>query len=434
MVKERRVARNVVERYFDVPVYALRFTAYGKRQYVTLGTRAEGWNDKRAIEERDNVLADVRRNRWVPPDRNRPRERASSRSAAAVVKRAPGFSAFARRRLEARRGRVSRRTSEHDEWALTHLEPFFTHTPIDEIDVEMVDAYSAFKVKQARERADAIIAGRPFLTRRGDVHKPLSAASINDTIAELQSILQLACDYRIITDNPAAGRRRRLAEPPRRPVHLDSADQIQALLDAAGILDRQKRFRINDRKAAISTLVFAGPRANELCDLRRRDVDLAGNFVETGSKTPAGMREIEILPILRPTLKAQLARYPHAGPDAPLFPNAAGGRRDKDNLRNRVLAPVIEVADALLLKRGQRPLPKGLTPHKLRHTFASILVACGVDVATVMYLLGHTDPKFTLRVYTHMMKRSPHERARLRALVYCQPHDSSRHGHLRAAA
>lgn len=433
MVKERRVARNVFERYFDVPVFVLKFSAYGKRQYVTLGTRTEGWNDRRAIEERDNVLADVRRNRWVPPDRNRPREALSRPTTATAAKGIPGFSEFAHRRLEARRGRVSPRTSEHDEWALTHLEPFFAHTPVDEIDVELVDAYSAFKVKQARERADAIIAGRPVLTRRGDVQKPLSPASINDTIAELQSILQLACDYRIIPDNAAAGRRRRLAEPPRRPVHLDSADQIQTLLEAAGILDGQKRFRINDRKAAISTLVFAGPRANEHSDLRRRDVDLVGNFIETGSKTPAGMREIEILPILRPTLKAQLARYPHAGPDDPLFPNGRGGKRGKDNLRNRVLAPVIEVADALLIKRGLRPLPEGLTPHKLRHTFASILIACGVDVATVMYLLGHTDPKFTLRVYTHMMKRSPQERARLRALVYCQPYDG-RHGYLRAVA
>jgi hypothetical protein len=35
-----------------------------------------------------------------------------------------------------------------------------------------------------------------------------------------------------------------------------------------------------------------------------------------------------------------------------------------------------------------------------------------------MAQLGHTDPKFTLRVYTHLMRRDPAERARLRALVY----------------
>lgn len=63
------------------------------------------------------------------------------------------------------------------------------------------------------------------------------------------------------------------------------------------------------------------------------------------------------------------------------------------------------------------PLPKGVTTHKLRHTFASTLIACGEDPASVMAQLGHTDPKFTLRVYTHMMRRGPAERTRLKALV-----------------
>lgn len=43
--------------------------------------------------------------------------------------------------------------------------------------------------------------------------------------------------------------------------------------------------------------------------------------------------------------------------------------------------------------------------------------ATGEDPASVMAQLGHTDPKFTLRVYTHMMRRGPAERGRLKALV-----------------
>nr|WP_281381604.1 tyrosine-type recombinase/integrase [Conexibacter arvalis] len=46
-----------------------------------------------------------------------------------------------------------------------------------------------------------------------------------------------------------------------------------------------------------------------------------------------------------------------------------------------------------------------MTPHKLRHTYASILVACGTDPATVMAQLGHTDPHFTLRTYVHVTDR-----------------------------
>jgi integrase len=68
-------------------------------------------------------------------------------------------------------------------------------------------------------------------------------------------------------------------------------------------------------------------------------------------------------------------------------------------------------------ERGLQPLPLGITPHKLRHTFASILVAIGKDPTSVMQQLGHTDPAFTLRVYSHMMRRSDEEREELKALV-----------------
>lgn len=100
-----------------------------------------------------------------------------------------------------------------------------------------------------------------------------------------------------------------------------------------------------------------------------------------------------------------------------MFPTRGGTRRDKDNIRAVVLAPVVRRADSILLGREEDPLPRGLSPHKLRHTYASILFACGEDPASVMYQLGHSDPRFTLRVYTHMMRRDQSERARLRALV-----------------
>lgn len=46
-----------------------------------------------------------------------------------------------------------------------------------------------------------------------------------------------------------------------------------------------------------------------------------------------------------------------------------------------------------------------------------MLIAIGKDPAYVMHQLGHTDPAFTLRVYTHVMRRNPQEREKLQALV-----------------
>jgi integrase len=96
-------------------------------------------------------------------------------------------------------------------------------------------------------------------------------------------------------------------------------------------------------------------------------------------------------------------------------------------LRKDVVDAVVAHANRLVEERGTQPLPLGITPHKLRHTFASILVAIGKDPTYVMQQLGHTDPAFTLRVYAHTMRRSEAERAWLKALV--EGHDWAHIGH-----
>lgn len=411
-----RAQGQVVERHWKSGLgYALRFRAYQQRQYVTLGLASDGWTRKRAETELANILADVRRGTWIPPDRNQHTNAPDKQASGGELT----FHAFSSSWHADRNGEVSARTHEYESWALRyHLLPYFANWTLRDIDIEAVDGYRRYKVAQAEQRRTMIEKGKPACDEHGRVLKPLSASSINKTIDILQAILAIAVEYGHIPSNPAAGKRRRLKPPARRPVHLDTCEQITALLDAAGELDRDRAWRTNDRRAIIATLIFAGPRAHELCNLLWRDVDLANGRIHIGrSKTQAGLREIPLLPVLRDELSVHKISTYRSEPDDPVFPTGTGGQRDKDNLRNRILAAAIARADELLTRDGHAPLPNGLTPHKLRHTFASILVALGHDPASVMAALGHTDPKFTLRVYTHLMRRDPAERARLRALV-----------------
>ncbi len=396
--------------------FALRFIAYGERRYLTLGTEHDGWTREKAQTELDNILADVRRGIWIPPDRNRKKATSPVEEPAAAVR----FHEFASKHVGARRLEVSERMHEFETWALTqHLLPYFASWPVADFDIEGVDDYRGFKVEQAFQRRQAIEKGNPMRDADGRMLKPLSASSINKTIDVLQSVLAVAVERKILDTNPAAGRRRRLKKQAKRPVHLDNVHQIQALLDAAAELDRNPGWRIDDRRANVATLVLGGPRAMELTRALWRDVDLANGRIQIGrSKTEAGLREIHLLPLLRDELAAHKARSLRTGPNDLVFPHGRGGIRGVANLRERVLKPVLARADELLAARGQTPLPPGVTPHKLRHTFASILVACGEDPTSVMAQLGHTDPKFTLRVYSHLMRRNPAERAQLKALVY----------------
>jgi Phage integrase family len=92
-----------------------------------------------------------------------------------------------------------------------------------------------------------------------------------------------------------------------------------------------------------------------------------------------------------------------------------------DNFRSRILAKAVERANENLAAQKRVPLPEGLTPHKLRHTFASILYALGVDPGVVMDEMGHTDPALALRLYRHSMRRGDGEKAKLQALVSGEP-------------
>jgi integrase len=248
----------------------------------------------------------------------------------------------------------------------------------------------------------------------------LSAGQINKTITRLGQILDLAHERELIDRNPVRvnPRRRKVKAQKPRPVYLDSADQIAAVLDAASTLDAKANARTGGRRAFMATLIFAGLRIGEACALRRHHVNLPAERIEVpgtkGRRLGSGGRST---PVLRDELGTYLASRGEVGPYEPMFPTARGTQRDRNNARQRVVDPVVEEAEKLALKRTGRPLPEGLTAHKLRHTFASLLLAHDPDPANAMAQLGHTDPAFTIRVYTHLMRRSPKEREALGALI-----------------
>jgi integrase len=121
------------------------------------------------------------------------------------------------------------------------------------------------------------------------------------------------------------------------------------------------------------------------------------------------------------TLKARSK----GGADDRVFPTQRGNAMNDSNVRTRILDRAVERANKQLEKAGAVPLPEGLSPHKLRHTYASLMVALGRDPGEIMDQTGHTDPGFTLRVYRHAMRRDQSAKDKLKVLVgEAQPDDS----------
>lgn len=367
--------------------YHARFRAYGQRREVLLGYSSEGMTPAIARQELQAILVDVRRGDWKPYTARVPEE----------PKQAPTFHEFASEWLAAREAAGLRpRTIEYLRWALVdHLLPAFQHTRMDEFTIEAVDRYATSKT-----------GGR------------LSNATVNKTLDVLSGVLETAREYGHLQANPARGRRRRLPISRKPRSFLDTAKGIVALLEAAAELDREARRRRGQRRALLATLAFAGLRIGEALDLRWGDVNLAGGRVKVrDAKTAAGVRSVNLLPVLRDELLAYRSRVPGASPDSLVFGTSTGGRQSETNVRRRILAPAVKKANERLAKRELEPLPDRLTPHSLRRTFASILAALGEPMPSVIRQLGHTDPTLTLRIYAHDMGRGDDERDRLKALV-----------------
>lgn len=255
-----RCENNVLERPLGgSKVFALRFRAYGRRRYLTLGTPDEGWTRRRGEEEMDVIRAEVERGTWVPPP---PRRRAAFGDRDRGDDAAP-FGSFAASQIKERRSEVRPATSEYWDWALGHLLPFFADWPLTKIDIRAVDAYRLHKLEESDDRRRRLAEGRLRPDPLGRSLRPLSATSINKTIEVLRWLLSFAVEYGWIDDNPAVGSRRRIKIERSPAPHLESAKQIAAVLDAAAKLDADPGWLIDHRLPVIATLVFSGLRVHE---------------------------------------------------------------------------------------------------------------------------------------------------------------------------
>jgi site-specific recombinase XerD len=139
--------------------------------------------------------------------------------------------------------------------------------------------------------------------------------------------------------------------------------------------------------AVIELFYSTGMRLSELVGLDVRDVD---PISETARVTGKGSRE-RVCPVGGPALEA-IQRYRHAARvhAGPLFIN-----KSRRRLSTRA------VNSLLKLRLAQAGLPADLSPHKLRHSFATHLLDNGADLRSVQTLLGHASLS-TTQIYTHV--------------------------------
>lgn len=179
-------------------------------------------------------------------------------------------------------------------------------------------------------------------------------------------------------------------------------------------------------RSLLAAAVFTGLRFGELLGLTWADLDFDAQVVRVRMqidrwkqgeaprrvepKTPQAVRDVVLMPTLAALLREHKERAfarGQARPEDLVFSSARGTPLHQRNVVRRGLDPA--VAEAGLADDG-RP---SLRFHDLRHTFASLLIAEGLNVVFVSRQLGHADPAITLRVYAHLFDQAEHaQRAR----------------------
>jgi integrase len=380
----RQATGQVIERKGKQGItYAARIRAYGQRHYISLGCSWEGATRRQAETELQNILADIRRGTWQPPQPQPASTPAQSDD--------PTFHEFASRWFGSHRHEVSPRSVEDYKWGLTcHLPPFFKDHRLGQITIAEVDRYKNTKVRERERRKDG---------------RTLSNGSINETLNLLARVLEMAVEYELIQFNPARGRRRRLKAAQPKRTWLEP-EQVKLLLDATVRGLRGGKTMPDPRtRALFAAMICTGLRIGEVLALRWREVNLAqGRLTVLEAKTEAGTgREIDIWPELHDVLASHKAAARYAKPADYVFATATGRADSRSNIARRLKRAVERANQALADQEGVSPIPVELSPHSLRRTFASLLYLRGENPVYVMHQMGHTDPKLALRIYTKVM-------------------------------
>ena len=191
-------------------------------------------------------------------------------------------------------------------------------------------------------------------------------------------------------------------DEPQRNTEAYTADELKYILEC--LEHEPLKWRV-----LVLLLIDTGMRRGECCALQWKDVDfsantitVSGNLCYTPAKgvyldTPKNSknRTIDIDPAIMSMLRDLQAEQAESCLSRFVFS------------QNNSPDPIHPQSPTRYLKRfSERYNVPALHPHKLRHSFASVAITSGADIASVSEKLGHSDKAVTLRMYTHADKES----------------------------
>ncbi|MFA5838874.1 MAG: site-specific tyrosine recombinase/integron integrase [Candidatus Paceibacterota bacterium] len=225
-------------------------------------------------------------------------------------------------------------------------------------------------------------------TNVGGIKETLKKRTQNYYLIALRGFLKYLARKQIESLPPE---RIELAKTPERSIDIITNEELQRLLESPDGNDLK-----NLRDRAILELLFStGLRVSELCSLQR-DVDLnKGEFAVRGKGDK--IRVVFVSEKAKSVIKEYLNK--RTDMDDALFIQISPSSKDADKESNRLTPRSIErIIKKYAIKAG---ISKKVTPHVIRHSFATDLLQNGADIRSVQALLGHSNIS-TTQIYTHV--------------------------------
>lgn len=214
-----------------------------------------------------------------------------------------------------------------------------------------------------------------------------AAASINRVCDDLLALLRDLADQGQPLD-PALARLRYLPRPERLPRHLSEAEVQRLETYVRQRLTRPEPL-LRLENACFFILAHTGLRASECVDLRRQDLDLAGQRLIVRQGKGQRDRVVYLSPLAHQALTLYLAAV-NLAPTSPLLLQVTGQPINYMWLYNHIVA------------LGQAAGQIAVTPHQLRHTLATRLLNARMPVTSIQKILGH-DHLNTTMIYARVL-------------------------------
>ena len=276
--------------------------------------------------------------------------------------------------------------TDYEGYLRVHLAPFFGSTPLDAIDLEMLEAFV-----------------------RAEQEEGLAPKSILNHLVLLNGIFNHALKRGWCVHNPV-----QLLDKPRNPRNPDirflTLPEVEAILAATPPTELGRIDRL-----VYLTAVMTGMRRGEVVAIRWQDIDwdtrvirVRRNYTRGEFGTPKSRRSSRAVP-LADRLVAELRTHyelttNHDALDLVFTNPVSGTVLDPSKLRRRFVA--------CALQAGVRPVRF----HDLRHTFGTQMAAAGAPLRAVQEWLGHTDYRTTLIYADYAL--DPHQGARYAELAF----------------